>query len=337
MTSPAASESAGAPERPRTLRSAGLERIQHAHAAVVLGTMAIGLLAVPLLASLGHPPGCAELATWAISTFLVGIGSSVGYHRYFTHHGFKTGPVVRALLGVLGSAAMQGSVVFWVALHRRHHENSDQPGDPHSPYVFESGALPRSRLAGLWHSYLGWTVVHAVPNPMHYARDMIRDPVVAMVNRTYFVWVALGILAPGFALALLRPEAPLIGFASGVAWGGFLRILFWHHMIWYITSLAHVVGRRDYVSRDRSTNSWLMALPTLGESWHNNHHAFPRAAILSFEWHQFDVSGLVVRALEGLGLVWDVCRPSTRELQRKSKRLQGECVDDAGESDGVHS
>lgn len=307
-------------QRPvRTIHSPRLEKVQHFHAAMVLVLMILGVIGAIGLTMLGQPVGLPEITVFLVSTFLVGIGSSVGYHRHFTHRSFTAPTPVRVVLAILGSMAMQGSLLFWVALHRRHHENSDQTGDPHSPYVYEDGETPVSMARGVWHSYIGWTLKHSVPNPTHYARDLIREPALVWVNGRYFTWVIAGLILPGVALMLWRGSA--MAFLTGVVWGGLLRIMFWHHMIWYITSLAHVWGSREYLSRDRSTNSALLALFTLGESWHNNHHAFPKAAILRFKWYQFDISGVVVQLLQILGLASNVNRPSSVELAKKDLRI----------------
>jgi stearoyl-CoA desaturase (delta-9 desaturase) len=307
-------------QTPRTLKSDRLRRLQHGHAILVLALMLIGLATLGILWVNGHPPRACELLVFAGMTALVGIGSSAGYHRHFTHRSFKATPAVRVTLAILGSMAMQGSVLFWVALHRRHHENADGPGDPHSPYYREDGGEHRSRRAGIWHSYLGWTVRHDVPNTYHYARDLIRDRAISLINRTYPLWVLLGLLVPG--AVVFAVERSWLGFITGIVWGGLIRILVWHHAIWYITSLAHVWGSRDYACSDLSTNNGWLSVLTLGESWHNNHHAFPTAAVLSFRWYQFDPAGLVILSLQKMGWVWDARIPPKEDRLSKASRAR---------------
>jgi stearoyl-CoA desaturase (Delta-9 desaturase) len=305
----------------RTLSSPSLKRAQRLHAQAVGVIIVLGIGLALGLAFWSGPPDLVDLGIFLVSTVLVGLGSSVGFHRHFTHRSFKAKTPVRVALAILGSMSMQGTLIFWVALHRRHHENADDVGDPHSPYIRENGSSYASRLQGLWHSYIGWTFNHEVPNSAHYARDLIQDRVLSRVNRLYFLWVFLGLALPALAGGLIR--GTWVGALSGLVWGGFLRIFFWHNMIWSITSISHVVGRRDFRSGDMSTNNIWMALPTLGEAWHNNHHAFPTAPILHLKWYQFDFSGLVIRLLALLGLAWDLKQP-TREMLREKARGHGQ-------------
>ena len=300
----------------RTLSSPALKQAQRLHAQAVVVVIVLGISLAIGLAALGYPPGRIELGIFAVSTVLVGLGSSVGFHRHFTHRSFAATTPVRVVLAILGSMSMQGTLFFWVALHRRHHEHSDEAGDPHSPHIREDGSTYGSRLRGVWHSYMGWTFGHEVPNAAYYAKDLVQDKVLSRVNRLYFLWVLLGLALPTLAGGLLTRS--WLGALSGLAWGGLLRIFFWHNMIWYITSLSHVIGQRDFRSGDLSTNSIWLSLPTLGESWHNNHHAFPTAPILHLRWYQLDVSGLVIRLLSLLRLAWDLKEPTAKMLLEKA-------------------
>lgn len=293
---------------PKVLISKSLQRIQRRHAQGVVVLMGLGVVLAAGLLVAGPPIDGRDLVIFLACFVMVGIGSSVGYHRHFTHASFKAHTGVRVALAILGSMAAQGNVVFWVSLHRRHHECSDKAGDPHSPYVLDTGQPHASRWRGLWHSYIGWTFGHEVPNSAHYARDLLRDRPIRKVNELYFLWVVLGLAIPAALGGVLHGSGT--GALAGLVWGGLIRILLWHHVIWYITSLAHVVGRRDYVSDDGSTNNRWLALPTLGESLHNNHHAFPAAALLDFRRGELDPSAWVIRALSALGLAHDVRRPT---------------------------
>jgi len=230
-----------------------------------------------------------------------GLGITVGFHRLFTHRSFKTGPITRAVLAALGSAAIEGPVVAWVADHRKHHAFSDEEGDPHSPHVDHGG------LRGLFHAHVGWLFVHDQRAlKTRYAPDLIADPVVSFVNRTFLWWVLAGFAVPftiGFALG-----GTLMAGLTSLLWGGLIRMLVLHHVTYSINSLCHVFGRRDFETGDESRNLAWLALPSFGESWHNNHHAFPTSSVHGLKWWQIDTSSMVIRVLERLGLAWDVVR-----------------------------
>lgn len=297
----------------RVISNAKLKKLQHVNSfiftALGLTGIAVGVYRALFVEALSM------LTIGIFLTFfvLIGLGITAGFHRHFTHRSFKAKPAVRAALAILGCMAGQGPVVFWVALHRMHHEYADKEGDPHSPNL--SGTSVAQKAAGLWHAYLGWTVKHEVPNANFYARDILRDPLIMAINRQYYVWVLLGLLLPAVVGGVLSQSVS--GAIDGFVWGGLIRMFAVHNIIWWITSFAHVFGKRDFESRDKSTNSGWIALPTLGESWHNNHHAFPAAAILWFRWWQVDIAGGTIRLLELLGLAWDVRRPSASDLERK--------------------
>jgi stearoyl-CoA desaturase (Delta-9 desaturase) len=155
-----------------------------------------------------------------------------------------------------------------------------------------------------------------VPNANFYAADLLKDPYIMAVNGRYYWWVALGLAAPALAGAIVC--GGWTGAVEGLIWGGLVRMCAGHHMIWWITSFAHVFGRRDYRVGDLSTNNWWLALPTLGESWHNNHHAFPHAPALDFKWWQFDVSGVVIRSLARFGLAHNLHAPSQQLLRARA-------------------
>ena len=315
-----ATDSAGAPRRGkigRVINDRRLRRSQHLHSAAATLAGIAGLLAASLLAILDRPVSVLDLGLFAGFFLAIGLGVTVGFHRHFTHRAFEATPTTRAALAILGCMAAQGPVVFWVALHRLHHEFSDRPGDPHSPNLAGSPAF--QRIKGLLHAYIGWTVRHPVPNANYYARDLLADRRLMWINRRYYAWIALGLALPAALSGLIAQSA--LGAVEGLVWGGLIRLFAVHNIIWWITSLAHAAGRRDYLSGDRSTNNIWIALPTLGEGWHNNHHGFPRAAVLSFEWWQIDISGLVIRLLERCGLAWDVYAPTAAA---RAARRRGE-------------
>jgi stearoyl-CoA desaturase (delta-9 desaturase) len=245
-----------------------------------------------------------------------GLGITVGFHRHLTHRSFKTGHRLHGLLAILGSAAIEGPVISWVADHRKHHTFSDEKGDPHSPHVDHGGGL-RGEMRGLFHAHMGWLFIHTQRgNKERFAPDLLEDPVISWVDRTFLLWAILGLLLP-FALGWVI-GGTLVAALTGLLWGGLVRVFVLHHFTYSINSLCHVFGRRDFETTDESRNLALIALPTLGEAWHNNHHAFPTSAVHGLGRWQLDVSAAVIRLLERLGLVWDVVRPSPQRLASRT-------------------
>jgi stearoyl-CoA desaturase (delta-9 desaturase) len=260
-----------------------------------------------------HP---SDLVVFAIMYLLTGLGVTVGFHRLFTHRSFKTSPALRGVFAVLGSAAIEGPVISWVSDHRKHHAFSDKEGDPHSPHV-DHGVGLRGALRGLAHAHVGWLFIHTERGSRErYAPDLIADPVVSFVDRTFFVWTFAG-LAMAFGLGYAIGGSLRAGL-TGLLWGGAVRMLVLHHMTYSINSLCHFFGRRDYATEDHSRNLLWLSLPTLGEAWHNNHHAFPTSASHGLSWRQPDISALVIGAMARVGLCWDVVK--VPEERRASKR-----------------
>lgn len=301
----------------RVINNRRLRRYQHVHSLVFSFAGLFGVLAAVCIAIFVKPISLMDIGIFLLFFFLVGMGLTIGYHRHFTHKSFKAARGVRATLGVLGCMAGQGPIVFWVALHRMHHEFSDREGDPHSPNLFGGSFWQRAR--GLVHAYIGWTVQHEVPNANFYARDLLADPVIMPINRLYYLWIVLGLALPAMLGALLT--FTWMGALEGFLWGGLVRMFALHNIIWWITSFAHVFGTHDFISKDLSTNNFWIAVPTLGESWHNSHHSFPSAAILNFRWWHIDISGMVIAALEKTGWLWDVQRPKPGQLQARRVAL----------------
>jgi stearoyl-CoA desaturase (delta-9 desaturase) len=239
---------------------------------------------------------------------LTGLGVTVGFHRLLTHRSFKTRRSVRAVLAVLGSAAIEGPAVSWVADHRKHHAFSDRPGDPHSPHVGHGDGWA-AQLRGLAHAHVGWLFRHDQRGARsRYAPDLLTDPVIRFVDRTFILW-AIGGLALSFGLGVAIGGSVAAGL-TGLLWGGAVRLLVLHHVTYSINSICHRFGHRQFSVRDESRNVGWLALPSLGESWHNNHHAFPTSAEHGLRRRQLDLSAMVIRALERSGLAWDVVRVS---------------------------
>jgi stearoyl-CoA desaturase (delta-9 desaturase) len=257
-----------------------------------------------------------EALAIAVAMYLItgGLGISVGFHRLFAHRSFEAARPVRAALAILGTMAMMGPIIRWVTNHRRHHSFTDEEGDPHSPHLTgRQGAL--GALIGLWHSHVGWIFGEGRAPRERYASDLLADPLVAFVDRTSALWVTVGLAIPfGAGLAL---TGTLDGALIALLWGGPVRIFAVHHVTFSINSLCHFTGRRRFSTSDESRNvSWLAPL-AFGESWHNNHHAFPSSAFLGLRRRELDPGGWVIRGLERLGLAWNVKRPSARGQEVK--------------------
>jgi stearoyl-CoA desaturase (delta-9 desaturase) len=259
-----------------------------------------------------HGVGPLQLSLLAGMYLATAVGVTVGYHRLLTHKAFQTPRAIRYLLAVLGSMAVQGPVLDWVADHRKHHAFSDREGDPHSPHHHDSG------LRGLLHAHVGWLLSTNGQAPKRqFARDLLSDPGMRTINRLFPTWVLVGLLIP-FGLGWMIAGEPAGGL-SGLLWGGLVRIFLVHHVTWSVNSVCHFLGRRRWDTPDESHNvSWL-ALVSLGESWHHNHHAFPRSAFHGLRWYEIDIAGLFIRALAAIGLASEVVTVDP-EHQRARRR-----------------
>jgi stearoyl-CoA desaturase (Delta-9 desaturase) len=272
----------------------------------------LGFAAWQLWDGLLHP---SDVIVFAILYVLTGLGVTVGFHRLFTHRSFETSPTLRTVFAILGSAAIEGPVICWVADHRKHHAFSDREGDPHSPHVDHGGGL-RGTLRGLGHAHLGWLFIHTERGSRErYAPDLLADRQVAFVDSTFLVW-ALGGLAAAFGLGVAIGGSVRAGL-TGLLWGGAVRMLFLHHVTYSINSLCHFFGRRSYATGDHSRNLAWLAIPSFGEAWHNNHHAFPTSATHGLDKRQLDISALFIGMLERLGLCWNVVRVPEERRERK--------------------
>jgi stearoyl-CoA desaturase (Delta-9 desaturase) len=291
------------------------ERVHAAASAIVT---AVPLLCLGLVAwqVWGRALHWHDLVVFAATYVPIGLGVTVGFHRHFTHRSFKAPRWLRALLGALGSAALEGPVISWVAAHRKHHAFSDQEGDPHSPHVDHGGNAISGALRGLFHAHLGWLFLHTQrPNTDRYAADLLAEADTRLVDRMWWVWVLLGLAFP-FALGLTL-SGSILGGLTGLLWGGAIRVFLLHHITYSINSLCHFFGRRRFVTGDESRNLAWLAPFSLGEAWHNNHHAFPTSADHGLRWWEVDVSAWVIRGLERLGLAWEVVRVEPERQRRK--------------------
>ncbi len=260
--------------------------------------------------------GSLELAVMAVLYVLTALGVTLGYHRMFTHRALDGSRPVRAILAVLGSMAVEGSVITWVADHRKHHAFTDQAGDPHSPHL--SGPGFAGAVKGLWHAHVGWlfqTVGQA--DRERFAPDLVKDRMIRVIDRLFPLWAALGLLVP-FALGWLIGGSPGVALTT-LLWAGLVRVLLLHHVTWSINSVCHFVGRRRFEVDDESRNVFWLAPFSMGEAWHHNHHAFPTSAFhgLRFWERVSDPTGLVIALMERLGLVWSVVRISPERQAAK--------------------
>jgi stearoyl-CoA desaturase (delta-9 desaturase) len=257
-----------------------------------------------------------DLLILAVCYVVVGSGVTVGFHRLLTHRSFKCHRLTRAAFAALGSAAAEGPVIDWVATHRKHHDFSDERGDPHSPHVDHGGGW-RGALTGFVHAHIGWVFSDMeVADEQRYARDLVNDPWIRFVDRTFVLWVALG-LAAAFGLGVAL-TGTVSGGLKGLLWGGAARIFFVHHATFSINSVCHFFGRRDFDTGDESRNVPWLAIPTWGEAWHNNHHAFPTSYRHGLGRRQIDPSAAMIRGLEMIGLAWDVVRIDPEKIRRKA-------------------
>ena len=265
--------------------------------------------------SLFHRPiGWLEIGLFFGMWMLTGLGLTVGYHRLFTHRAFSTGTAVSCMLIVMGSMAGRGSMLSWVAMHRRHHELSDQEGDLHSPNLH--GDSVRGRLRGFLHAHMTWMIEHDYPNVAHYVPDLMAERTLLSVNRYYHLWVLLGLLMPAAIGGLVAGS--LWGAISGFLWGGVVRMFAVEQAMSAINSVMHSFGTRPFATRgDNSRNLGIMAWLAWGEGWHNNHHAFPYSAAFGLRWFEFDPGYLFIRLLAALGLAWNVKVPSPEKIARR--------------------
>ena len=282
-------------------------------AAVIVPFLAV-LAAVPLLWN--SLVGGGDLAIFAVMYLVTAGAITVGFHRLLTHRSFQTSKPLEYAFAVLGSMAVQGPVNSWVADHRKHHAHTDREGDPHSPHVGHDGGV-RGVLAGLWHAHTGWLLTEqGRADWRKYAPDLYEDRGMRLISR-HFVWlVVLSLAIPaaaGYALS-----GTLGGAATGLLWGGLVRVFLVHHVTWSVNSVCHFLGSRRFDVEDHSTNVFWLALPSLGESWHHNHHAFPRSAVHGLRRWELDPSALVIGALEKLGLARNVVRISPERQAQKA-------------------
>jgi stearoyl-CoA desaturase (delta-9 desaturase) len=279
----------------------------------VLLPFVVVAIAVPLL--WGHLVGWSDIAVFVLMYLVSGYGVTVGFHRMLTHRSFQTHKATRYLFAILGSLSVQGPVIDWVADHRKHHAHTDQEGDPHSPHVGHGSGVTGA-LKGLWHAHVGWLWrTHGEARASKYAKDLVEDKGMRVINRR-FPLIALASLGIPAVLGGLLTQS-LHGAFTGLIWGGFARIFLQHHVTWSVNSVCHFFGKRRFEVEDHSTNVFWLALPSFGESWHHNHHAFPRSAAHGLRWYELDPSAALIALMRRTGLAWDVVRiPPERQAAK---------------------
>lgn len=244
---------------------------------------------------------------------MTSVGVTVGFHRLFTHSSFQTIAPIRWALAIVGSMAIEGPVLKWVAVHRLHHQHSDEAEDPHSPHVHGGGIWGVVR--GLWHAHVGWMFGEDHAGLEKYIPDLRRDRVLCVLSRLFPAWAVLGLLLPALIGGLITWT--WTGAALGLLWGGLVRVFFVHHVTWSINSVCHIWGSQPFKTRDHSRNNVFFGYLALGEGWHNNHHAFPASARHGLRWWQLDLSYLLIRSMAMVGLAWRVKLPPRHRMVAK--------------------
>src|SRR3954454_21410655 len=258
----------------------------------------LGAMVVPFVATLaaivllwGRAASWHDLALFADMYVITAAGITVGYHRMLTHRSFRTHKATEYVFAALGSMAVQGPVIDWVADHRKHHAHTDQEGDPHSPHVGHGDGVVGA-LRGLWHAHVGWLwSTHGQARAHKYAKDLVEDKGMRVINRRFPLIVLASLVIPAVLGGLLSWS--LKGAVTGLVWGGLVRIFFQHHVTWSVNSVCHFFGKRRFDVEDQSTNVFWLAIPSFGESWHHNHHAFPRSAAHGLKWWEVDPSAML--------------------------------------------
>ncbi|ALG06980.1 acyl-CoA desaturase [Kibdelosporangium phytohabitans] len=277
---------------------------------------------VPLLALAAAVPfawgwglGWVDVGLAVFFYTLTCLGVTVGFHRYFTHGAFKARRGLRITLAAIGSMAMQGPVIGWVADHRRHHAYADKEGDPHSPWLYGTSAAALAK--GFWHAHMGWMFDREQTNAKRFAPDLLADADIRRVDRLFAWLTVLTLVAPAVLGGLITMS--LWGALTAFFWASLVRVAVLHHVTWSVNSICHMIGERPFEARDKSANFWPLAIASMGESWHNSHHADPTCARHGVQKGQIDVSARVIWALEKFGWASNVRWPNAERLSRKLK------------------
>ena len=257
-----------------------------------------------------------QLAIFGFMYAITSVGITIGYHRLFTHSSFKTSRFMTAVFAAFGSMAIEGPVLQWVADHRRHHQCSDDEGDPHSPHLHSGGIL--EALKGMWHSHMGWMINPRTKQSMRYVGDLRKDKLVRRMSKLFPFFVLISLALPALLGGLMT--LTWMGAFLGFLWGGLVRICFVHHVTWSINSVCHIWGAQPFSTNDHSRNNLIMGVFALGEGWHNNHHAFQSSARHGLRWWQLDMSYIIIWFMSKVGLVYDVRVPTKERIEAKLQK-----------------
>ena len=257
--------------------------------------------------------GWMELTILLAMYLASGMGVTIGFHRFFAHRSFDTSRVMQAILGILGSMAVEGPLLRWVATHRSHHHHSDDALDPHSPHQHGKGFFNMAK--GLWRAHIGWIFEPEARDLYRYVPDLSSDRLLRTISALFPLWVGLSLLIPTAVAGLITWS--WTGALLGLLWGGLVRIFFVHHVTWSINSVCHIWGFQSFRSHDESRNNPIFGVLGFGEGWHNNHHAFPASARHGLRWWQVDLSYALIRLMSLVGLVSNVRTPSPQHMQAK--------------------
>jgi stearoyl-CoA desaturase (Delta-9 desaturase) len=254
-----------------------------------------------------------DVVITAVMYLVTGHGITVGFHRHFTHKSFKAQRWVQVTLAIAGMMAIQGPVLRWVADHRAHHRFSDHEGDPHSPWRY--GSTIKGLTKGIFYSHVGWLFEMEQTSADKFAPDLVKDRLLSRVSRAFPLWVVVSMLLP-----------PLVGGLWSLSWQGALTAFFWgslvrvgllYHVTFSINSICHVTGRTPFKTKDRSRNVWWLAIPSMGESWHNFHHAEPMSARHGVRRLEIDTSAMIIWVMERLRFVSEVRWPDAAIIARR--------------------
>jgi len=273
-------------------------------------------LAVAIVLLWHKAVGPIDLIVMGALYVVTALGITLGYHRMFTHRSFQSSAAFRAIVAAFGSMAVQGSVLTWVADHRKHHAFTDQEGDPHTPHGFGPGV--KGAIQGLWHAHVGWLFeTVGTAERERFVPDLLKDRTLRVMDKLFPVFVVAGLAIP-FAIGWLV-SGTLWGGIIGLLWGGLVRIFLLHHVTWSINSVCHFFGRKRFAVDDESRNVFWLAPFSMGEAWHHNHHAFPTSAFHGLTWSErlADPTGWLIALLEKLGVVWNVVRISPERQAAK--------------------
>lgn len=306
---------------PYISQSVAVNRVKHfSNATSLMLPIIIGIASLSY-SSVSWLPSLFSILLGALFFILASIGLGIGFHRHFTHHAFKTSAIGKIVLGILGTWSMQGSVISWVADHRRHHRFADQQFDPHSPWIDDNGVI-KNRFAGWFHAHVGWKFKVAVSDESRYTPDLLQDTIVMFISRHYWVIAIVGLLLPGL-LGFLYD-----GVAEGLTcllWAGCARAVLLQQFEGIANSITHLFGSKVEDSRNESRNNLWLTVALMGEGLHSYHHQ--NATVAVNQPMRFDAFGQLIMLCERFGLVWDLrkVKPSLAAISNHAPQanLQG--------------